>query len=113
MEAPRISCRSMSAIKALFRLLRGFVVGFRHEIIKKETASFRCFTMRELNRPGEYRPVENKRVEFPVLSAGVDTAWKVVKKRCVEKASGEGLIQHLGVNAYRYRAEPFVYKCPG
>ena len=32
-------------------------------------------------------PIENKRVKFSVLPAGVDTVWKVVKKRQVEMAA--------------------------
>ena len=75
--------------------LDGSRVSFRQEIVEKETVPFHYFTVRKLNRPGEYRPVENKGVKFPVFPAGVDPAWKVVKKRHVETASPKGLIKHL------------------
>ena len=71
----------------------------RKYIAKNKTVAVDDLAGSNRDRPPENRTMENKSVKFAVFATGVRVRRKIAEKRIVEFASGEAVIENLGINA--------------
>jgi hypothetical protein len=95
-----------------FFRLQGCLLSFRQQIAETESVAHNFFADANRDRGLKYGAIENVRVEFAVLTAGVDAWRQIGEEGSVQLAPREGRIENAGIDADGDRSKTQSHKFP-